>query len=201
MCAMMRARRHEWTVLRNPRGDDGFSYETETCPCNECCDRRHEGLGGYNCDEIPVCDTCNIYNATCTQGGTTTCFICHTPLEKEAYVLRFCEEALEQFVRAVLEYYAKDLVRRLYECKTAVAEVLESGEAYTIDDLPFILSVEDYSKEIDHYKTMCDHHTTPSCIYPTERITEICALFEEVNRLKATIFASATDAPVNDASI
>lgn len=133
----------------------------------------------------------------CTQVGTTTCFVCHTPLEKEAYVLRFCEEALEQFVRAVLEYYAKDLMRRLYECKTAVAEVLKSGEVYTIDDLTFILPVENYSDEIDHYKTMCTHHTTPSCIYPTERITEICALFEEVKYLMATIFARASDAPVS----
>lgn len=197
---MMCARRHEWIVLRKPFNYDvdGFSYDTEVCACDDCCVCRHEGLERFSCVEIPVCEDCNISNATCTQGGITTCFICHTPLEKEAYVLRFCEEALEQFVRAVLEYYAKDLMRRLYECKTAVAEVLVSGEAYTIDDLPFILPVEDYSKkEIDHYKTMCDHHTSPSCIYPTERITEICAMFEEVNRLKATIFARATDAPVS----
>lgn len=117
-------------------------------------------------------------------------------------MLRYCDEALEQFVRAVLEYYANELRDRLYECKTAVAEVLESGEVYTIDYLTFILPVENYSKkEIDHYKTLCDHHMSPSCIYLTERITEICALFEEVKYLKATVFASATDAPVGDASI
>ena len=207
MSAQTRARRHEWIVPREPFNydDDDFAFDTKVCPCDECYMLRHEGLGGHDCVEIPVCDDCNTGNVTCTQCGTTTCFICHKPLEKEAYVLRFCEEALEQFVRAVLEYYANDLARRLYDCKTAVAEVVESGE-YTINYLTFILhdnisSIEGIEKEIDHYKTMCTRHTSPRCIYPTEKITEICALFEEVNHLKATVFASATDAPAGDASI
>lgn len=90
MSAMMHARRHPWTVPPKPinYNADGFSYDTEVCACDECDMLRHD------CVVIPVCDDCNVSNDTCTQGGITTCFICHTPLEKEAYVLRFCAEGL-----------------------------------------------------------------------------------------------------------
>ena len=109
-------------------------------------------------------------------------------------MLRFCEEALEQFVCTALAYHANELCDRLRACMADFTEVLESGEVYTIEELTFILhdnisSIEGIEKEIDNYKTLCNHHTSIICIYPTERITEIYALLEDFNRLKATVFA------------
>jgi hypothetical protein len=121
-------------------------------------------------------------------------------------VLRFCTEALAEFVCAALAYHAIELRNRLRVCSAEFAEVLECDEVYTIDELSFILHVglsatKGIEKEIEHYKTMCTHHTSPDCIYPTNTIRDLCALLEEFNRLKAAVFAHAADAPADDASI
>jgi hypothetical protein len=205
----MRVLRHKWCVPLKPfkYDDDDFTFDTDVCYCNECDTLRHEGLGGHECYKI--CNDCNINNTTCTQVGSTTCFVCHAPLETYAYVLRFCTEALEQYVRAVLAFRADDLCNRLRECITdlidILEEILEPGELYTMKYLTDsftarIISNEDIEKEIEHYMGLCTHHTSTICIYPTEKIAEMRALLEEFNRWKAAVFARAADAPVDDAS-
>jgi hypothetical protein len=207
MTASMRAHRHKWYFPPNAfKYDDyDFTFDTEVCYCNNCDTLRHEGLGGHECYKIPVCDDCNINNTTCTQVGTTTCFICHAPLETYAYVLRFCTEALEEFVCAALAYHARELRNRLRACSADFAEVLESDEVYTIDELSFILHVglsatKGIEKEIEHYKIMCAQHTSPDCIYPTNTIRNLRALLEEFNHLKAAVFARVADAPADVSS-
>jgi hypothetical protein len=203
----MRAHRHKWYFPPKPfKYDDyDFTFDTEVCYCNNCDTLRHEGLGGHECYEIPVCNDCNINNTTCTQVGSTTCFVCHAPQETYAYVLRFCTEALEEFVCAALAYHARELCNRLRACSDDFAEVLESDEVYTMDELSCILHVglsatKGIEKEIEHYKTMCTHHTSPDCIYPTITIRDLCALLEEFNCLKAAVFARVGNAPADNAS-
>jgi hypothetical protein len=170
---------------------------------------RYEDLGGYTHVEIPVCDECNVDNAMRTQVGTTTCFVCHAPLET-AVVLRFCAEALEQYISKALAYLADDLCNRLRECNEdlidILEEILEPNVMYPMEYLTdsftaSIISNEDIEKEIEHYTELCDHHTSSICIYPTEKIAEMRALLEEFNRLKAAVFARAADAPASSGSL
>jgi len=208
MTAPTHAHNHKWIFPPNliQYDDANFAFETKVCQCNVCVTLRHERLRGHVYNKILVCVDCNINNTTCTQIGTTSCFVCHAPLETKAYVLRFCTEALAEFVCAALAYHAIELRNRLRVCSAEFAEVLECDEVYTIDELSFILHVglsatKGIEKEIEHYKTMCTHHTSPDCIYPTNTIRDLCALLEEFNRLKAAVFAHAADAPADDASI
>jgi len=211
MSAQDRAFRHKWYFPHKPfkYDDDDFIFDTEVCYCNECDTLRHEGLGGHECYEIPVCNDCNINNTKCKQVGSTTCFVCHAPLETYAYVLRFCAEALEQYVSKTLAYLADDLCNRLRECNEdlidILEEILEPGELYTMKYLTDsftarIISNEGIEKEIEHYTELCNHHTSSICIYPTEKIAEMRALLEEFNRSKATVFARAVDAPADVSS-
>jgi hypothetical protein len=139
-----------------------------------------------------------------TQVGTTTCFVCHAPLET-AVVLRFCAEALEQYISKALAYLADDLCNRLRESNEDLIEILdeilEPNVVYPMEYLTDsftarIISNEDNEKEIEHYMGLCTHHTSS-----TGKIAEMRALLEEFNRLKAAVFARAADAPAGDASL
>ena len=206
MSAQDRALRHAWNCPFEPEnyGDGGYRFETNVCYCNDCDMRRHENLGGYTHVEIPVCDDCNVDNAMRTQVGTTTCFVCHAPLET-AVVLRFCAEALEQYISKALAYLADDLCNRLRESNEdlidILVEILEPNVVYTMEYLTDsftarIISNEDIEKEIEHHIALCTHHTSS-----TGKIAEMRALLEEFNRLKAAVFARAADAPASSGSL
>jgi hypothetical protein len=216
MSAWNRARRHPWVRRYKPAwlrrykpenyDDENFRFETEVCYCNDCDMRRHENLGGYTHVEIPVCEECNVDNAIAmrTQVSTTTCFVCHAPLET-AVVLSFCAEALEQYITKALASLADYLCDRLREGNEdlidILEEILEPNVVYTMEYLTDsftsrILSNEDIEKEIEHYVELCTHHTSS-----TGKIAEMRALLEEFNRLKAAVFARAADAPAGDASL